>query len=386
MPNMEVELKSSLRLGALTAGLFIGGASARAEVLLVPDSAGNTIWAFDPYDGAVLSDDYVPDDGRLIQPIHVVDSGYGTLLVSDENADSVFEYAVTGEFIRVLADGDDGLDALQGMAVRAGHVYVGSRTGRSIFKIRLSSGEVFVWASNVGTPRDLVFRKRDVLVTNSDPDADGGENIERFAFDGSFIETFHDSDGVTGIDFPQQLQREAGGGVLVAGFSPPRGLYHYDASGRQVAVRANLITSPRGVVRLGNGMILYAGGTRVMRYDPATGTEETVVNQSGTSFRYVERSSAAPPRRGDVNRDGRLNVGDLITLIYALGPCPGPACLSDLNEDEVVDVVDLIQLLWILRDQRSADAKWFISAPLTPSASWNVTPWPASGKDNKEAD
>ena len=349
-------MKTQLRIFVLTTSLFLGVASvAHADVLLVPDSGNEKIWAFDTYDGRLLSDAYIPADGRLLQPINIVDSGYGTLIVSDENADSVFEYAVTGEFIRLVADASDGLDALQGLTVRRGVAYVGSRTGRSIFEIELVSGEVNIWASNVGTPRDLVFRKRDVLVTNSDSEANGGENIERFGFDGSFIDTFHDSDGITGIDFPQQLQIEEDEGVLVAGFSAPLGLYRYDASGQQTSARTNLITSPRGVVRLGNGMILYAGGTRVMRYDPVTQTEETVVNETGTSFRFIEQSSAAPPQRGDVNRDGRIDVGDLFTLIFAFGPCPGPACLSDLNEDEVVNFPDFRILLRILRDQRRDD-------------------------------
>ena len=239
---------------------ILWSSTATADVLLIPDSAGDKIWAFDPYDGSLLADDYIPDDGRLIQPISVTDSGYGTLLISDEIADAVFEYAVTGKLLRVVADAADGLDALQGITVRYGSAYVGSRTSRSIFEIDLFDGGISVWAANVGTPRDIVFRAKDALITNSDSEANGGENIERYGLDGLFIETFHDSDGVTGIDFPQQLQVETDGSILAAGFTTPRGLYSYDATGNEIAARTNLITSPRGVVRLGNGQLLYAGG------------------------------------------------------------------------------------------------------------------------------
>ncbi|MEO1337731.1 MAG: hypothetical protein AAFV29_18955, partial [Myxococcota bacterium] len=205
------------------------------------------------------------------------------------------------------------------------------------------------WAVDVGTPRDILFRDHDVFITNSDSEASGGENIERYDLQGTFVETFHDSDGVVGIDFPQQLQAAADGGILAAGFSTPRGLYSYDASGMQIAARTNLITSPRGIIRLGNGQILYAGGTCVMRYDPTTETEETIINQSGTSFRYIEWSVSAPPMEGDVNRDGKINFKDVVTLVFDFGPCPGPACLSDLDDSEVVDVRDLAALIRILR-------------------------------------
>ncbi|ANM29547.1 hypothetical protein ABI59_08065 [Acidobacteria bacterium Mor1] len=313
---------------------------AAADVLLIPDSSGDKIWAFDPFDGSVLSDDYVPADGNMVQPINIVDSGRGTFLVSDENADAVLEYAITGEFLHVIAGPDQGLDALQGITVRDGAAYVGSRTARGVYRVDLDTGAVELWAEEVGTPRDIVFRDDDVLITNSDTEANGGENIEQYSLDGAFLATFHDSDGVTGIDFPQQLQLEADGNVIAAGFSTPRGLYSYDGFGNESAAFTNIITSPRGIVRLGNGKLLYAGGTRVMVYDPATQTEETVINQSRTSFRYIERSSAPVPIFGDVNRDGSVDVLDLVTLIQSQGPCPGPACLSDLNEDGVVDEED----------------------------------------------
>ncbi len=329
-----------MRRFALALFLAVAATAASADVLLIPDSAGDKIWAFDPVDGSVLSDDYIPADGNMIQPINIVDSGRGTFLVSDENADAVLEYAITGEFIHVLAGPAQGLDALQGLTVYQGAAYVGSRTAKAIFRIDLETMEVTPWAENAGTPRDIVFRGDDALVTNSDSEANGGENIERYALDGTFLSTLHDSDGVTGIDFPQQLQVEDSGDVLAAGFSAPRGLYRYDGFGNEQEAFTNIITSPRGIQRLGNGKLLYAGGTRVMIYDPETGTEETVINERGISFRYIERSTAPVPIFGDVNRDGVVDVLDLVTLIQSEGPCPGPACLSDLNDDGVVDGED----------------------------------------------
>ena len=320
-----------------------GGVTAsvtHADVLLIPDSGNDRIWAFDPVDGAVLSEAYVPADGNMMQPINAVDSGAGTILVSDENADAVFEYGYDGQFLRTVVGG---LDALQGLDVRDGVVYVGSRTGRVIHRVDLDGSGLAVWArAGVGTPRDVAFRVDDALTTNSDSESSGGENIERFDLDGDFLGTWHDSNGVDGIDFPQQIKIREDGGALVAGFSAPFGLYVYDADGNEVAAFTNLITSPRGVHELDDGRILYAGGTRVMRYDPETGQEETIVNRKGTSFRYIERSAAPRPCREDLDGSGAVDFGDILAILSAWGSPGGP---EDLDGSGTVDFADLLVVL-----------------------------------------
>ena len=46
---------------------------------------------------------------------------------------------------------------------------------------------------------------------------------------------FHDSDGVTGIDFPEQIHVSASGRVFAAGFSAPSGIFEYDSAGMEVS-------------------------------------------------------------------------------------------------------------------------------------------------------
>ncbi len=320
--------------------LLVSAACAQADVLLIPDSSNDRVWAFDPFDGSLLSDNFIPDDDNLVQPINAVDSGNGTIFISDENADAVFEYAYDGTLIRTVTNL---VDAAQGLAVRDGQIYVGTRTGALINQISFDGTSITTWADDaaVGTPRDITFRENDVLVTNST-----GENIERFDLDGTFIETWHDSDGVSGVDFPQQLQLLSNGNALVAGFSPPRGLYVYDATGNQLQAFTNLITSPRGVYALGNGQYLYSGGTRVMRYDPVTQMEETVINQSGTSFRYIE-FSAAPFVAQDADGDGFSNSTDNCVQVANADQRDsnnddfGNICDADLNGDCIVNATDL---------------------------------------------
>ncbi len=50
----------------------------------------------------------------------------------------------------------------------------------------------------------------------------------------------------------------------------------------------------------------------------------------------------------DVNKDGKVNVLDLVELLLAFGqPCDPPPqrCPADINKDGAVDVLDLIELL-----------------------------------------
>lgn len=257
------------------------------EMLLIPDSGNDRLWTFNAFDGSLISNNFA--SGSMSQAINAIDSGNGTILVTDETADSILEFSSTGSFLGVFADSTDGIDGPFGIHRHGNHVYVASTVNNSILRFNSDGTGGTVWATGFGTPRDIVFRANDVLVSES-----AGDDILRFDHSGILLGAFHNSDGVSGIDFPQQMQLD-GSNVLAAGFTAPFGLYQYDSNGAQIAAYTNLITSPRGVFRLGNGNLLYAGGTRVMLYDVSTLTESTIVNQAGTSFRYIELSSIPEP-------------------------------------------------------------------------------------------
>jgi hypothetical protein len=53
-----------------------------------------------------------------------------------------------------------------------------------------------------------------------------------------------------------------------------------------------------------------------------------------------------PPRPGDTNHDGRVDVDDMISVILAWGQCQAPnLCASDVNGDGRIDVDDLIMVI-----------------------------------------
>ena len=65
--------------------LFLMGTALTARaavwVLLVPDISGDRVLAFDPFDGHLVNQNFIPDDGRLGAPKKAISSGRGTTAV-----------------------------------------------------------------------------------------------------------------------------------------------------------------------------------------------------------------------------------------------------------------------------------------------------------------
>ncbi len=279
-------------LVVLTVGVLATSASAEG-LLLIPDSGNDNVWAFDPFDGSLVSNNFIPDDGRLSLPITPVDTGNGTIIVSDQSADAIFEYGYDGSYIRTIADNPgSGIDNVRGIAVHNNHIYAcvdGGTTPDSIQRFNMDGTGQTTWATGIGSAWYIKFRDNDVLVSNST-----GDLIERFSFAGSMLAPFHDSDGVAGIDFPQQLFQTGSGNIFAAGFSTPAGIYEYDSTGTELNY-FDIDLAIRGVWELGNGKLLYTGGTRVGTYDTVTGETIDVINELGASFRHIGYSPVPEP-------------------------------------------------------------------------------------------
>ncbi len=255
------------------------------NLLLIPDSTEDRVSAFDPFDGSLVNLDFIPNNGLMSTPINAIASGRGTIFVSDQIADAVFEYNFDGSFVGTVLDNSNGLDNVRGIAMFGNELYVtvasGSLAG-TVQRYDLMGGQA-TFASGVD-PFDIYFRANDALVSNI-----ADENIESYAFDGTYNGPFHDSDGVNGIDFPEQIHEALNGDVLVAGFSPPAGVYRYDSMGNQINYFD--VGGARGVYELGNGNLLFTTGSGVFSLDQATGA--TVQIATG-SYRFIENVSTIP--------------------------------------------------------------------------------------------
>jgi len=323
--------------------LMVSGLASAGDapsVLLVPDSFNENIWAFSPVDGSLISDNYIPNKGLMSQAICAIGAPNGNILVSDELLDRVIEITPAGTLVRVVMNAKDGLDGPFGITVRDESLYACSPSQQKIWKVELASRAVSVWwdAAGIAAPRDIVFRENDAIVTDSE-----GEDLERLSLAGQWLGTWVDSDGVTAFDFPQQLQRTANGDILLACFSDPRGLWRYDGEfGFLNGLASPTFTSPRGCYVLETGEWMYTGGTRVQAINPKTLVERTIVNQLGTSFRFIElfTPGAGVPCPADLDGDGTVGGSDLAMLLGAWGT---PA--EDLDGNGTTDAADLSILL-----------------------------------------
>ena len=316
------------------------------SVLLIPDGIDRRIAAFSPEDGSVIDLNFVPPDPvNMMSPFNAVASGRGTIFVSDVQADAIFEYTLGGSFVGTFADSSDGLDEVIGITVFDNSLYAAvcgnaGGLGDTIQQFDIASGSQTTWTGDeTNGPYDVLFltSSPNVLVSNINTN-----DIERYDLSGDFNGTFHESNGVDGIDFPEQLHETSSGEILTAGFFEPRGIYRYDTSGIQLDYH-DVGSSVRGVFELGNGNILWTNNSAVFSLNPITGVS-TLITGDG-NFRYIEQVEL--PLLGDVNLDGIVDLLDVLPFVDLLAN-QNFQIEADLNLDGVVDLLDVQPFVLIL--------------------------------------
>lgn len=270
-----LKLLSSLIISGLTAlgTIFIANSAQAAKLLMMPDSQSDRVILFNAFDGKLVDDNFIDGAGLFQTPINAIQVN-NEVWVSDQLADSIFRFNLKGQLLSTLSGG---LDNIRGMAFIGDRIYVtnagtdNSAPGEGIVIFDPNGNNLGFFA--VGSPYDVLSDNGELLISNT-----ADENLERYSLDGNFLGTFHDSDGVTGIDFPQQLTTRSNGNILAAGFSAPAGIYEYDLSGTQIGRYtstegvANL--GIRGLYELGNGNILWTGGDGVVSTNLTVGSPD----------------------------------------------------------------------------------------------------------------
>jgi hypothetical protein len=341
------------RTAAISAAMALAAsASAASETfLLIPDTGADRIWAFSAFDGSVISNNYIPADGRMKQVMQVAQLPGGTLVMADPGTsqacaadDGVREYTPCGQYIRTIASSADGVCNPEGITVAYGKAWFvrlydaasEPTPGRSaLWSFNVDGTGLAEGCLNVGLdkPWGILPFQGGFLVSDSTDD-----NVEFVRLDCVPAAPFMDSDGATGPNFPQQVSLMADGSIGVASFSSPTtGLYFYGPDGTPLDVH-NPLVAPRGIFQLGNGEILYTGGTAVRAFNPVKFTDRLIINQTGASFRWI---SAMRRCDGDLDCSGAVNGADLGVLLGGWGG----AGAGDLNDDGTVDGADLGLLL-----------------------------------------
>ena len=368
MPEAPIR---SLRPAAL-AGALAAAASASADsILLVPDATQDKVWAFSAWDGSLITQDYVPEDAVMQQVRSVAQLPSGSLVLADpatglgcSATDGVLEYSPCGTFVRRVVDQSVGACDPQQIYWFNGKVWF----TKSDLTLNSAGGLNSIWSMNAdGTGLTEVARPALFVRTwGFAPIADGfvvasggssstlPSSLVKVSFDGSAASVWHQPDDF-GVKFPQQVSPMPGGGVAVACFSGNYGVYFFDADGqprqdipsyhRTLGPFAGI--SPRGCYPLGNGEVMYAGGTVVGAFNPVTGDDRTIVNSVGgtsgtvalSSFHWISKVERCTT---DLNCDAQVDGQDLGILLGSWG---GTGIPADLNADGTVDGQDLGILL-----------------------------------------
>lgn len=104
--------------------------------------------------------------------------------------------------------------------------------------------------------------------------------------------------------------------------------------------------SPGSLIRVVDHTVTFAGWSAIetelntIRLLGWEGGSSTIAARAAVDEIEV---LSTPFRPGDVDRNGLVNVTDLLALLAAWGPCEG--CLEDSNGDGLVNVTDLLNLL-----------------------------------------
>ncbi len=267
------------------------------QFLLIPESTNDRVIAVNAFDGSLVNPNFLDvglaasNAGVSSTPIEVLEVG-NEFWVSDQVADRIWRFDAAGAAIGAITSPE--LNNIRGMEVVGNTVYVAQGSAGATFGEGLVTVDVAT-ASVTGifngrldddvSYQDVKFFNGELLVTNSDT---GNDGIDRYLPDGTYLGTLVTSDGVNGIDFPQQINvRGSNGNLIVGGFSLPSGVYEYMPDGTFVGIVAGDPFGPRAAYELGNGGIAWTNGTW-FRTDADIFVE-------GASFRYITPSSIPEP-------------------------------------------------------------------------------------------
>ncbi len=315
------------------------GTATADDVLLIPNSDTDNVMLFDPFDGTLIDDDYIADPGTVEgfdvfnRPLNAIDSGRGSILVSDQFRDVVLEFTQAGKYVKIFSNNGvrdtSVLDNIRGITLLPGGALLVANSGPSVRNnahscVRFDTAGVLVDAfvferyGGIEGPFDMLVLSDRILVTS-----DGREHIAQYALDGKFLDIFS-----RGFDFPQQMTLTSANTIVVANFSAGN-LIEVDMNGNHVrTLDPPGLSGFRGVIELGNGNLLVTSSTGVQEIDRTNGSV-IATKFAGDEMRYIEKvdlpaplvaaarakAPAAAPTKStrtssETIRNGRVNAND----------------------------------------------------------------------------
>lgn len=300
--------------------------------LLVPNSSNETVMAFDPVTGDLVDEFFFPENSEhLTTPLYVIWDHDGTnLLVSDQVESLVQQFDTEGNFLGTFAPSGghdpDILTNIRAILLKEdGNLLVcvgGGDNAHALAEFDTEGNYLGNFVENnaggLDRPFGLIYREDfdDYLVA-----ANGSNGVHRYDADGEFVEMF-----VTGLGFPQQINRASNGNILVANHTTPVGVVEYDPSGEEIE-QYDVVGGLRGVHELNYGelMVTTPSGVFVINRDnqfieqKAAGNSRHITYIRPTDIDYYPlHLDMDPPMAGEVIDEsgnfGEYPEGHTITL------------------------------------------------------------------------
>lgn len=281
---------------------FLGSASNAHSALMIVESVGNRVMLASSFDGSIINANFIVDNS-LQTPHSAIDSGRGSIFISDQLLSEVREYSYSGVFLQTVVTSSQ-INNSRGIAVRDNALYVtvaGGANPNTVQRFDLTTGAQSTFIStNLGSPWDVAFRANDVLVS------DGTANIIRqYDLSGNFLGNF-----ASGYSSPRQISLDAEGNVLVARNTSGGGISRFTSDGVFLGGVGQFASV--GAFRLENGNYIYGGGVNL--YTTTGVGADTLVLGGGTGFSFRQIEFIAVPEPSSILLFG---IGLLATAIIA---------------------------------------------------------------------
>ncbi|GAB5497538.1 MAG: hypothetical protein Phyf2KO_26180 [Phycisphaerales bacterium] len=276
-------------VAALVGGIALcAGHATGQQLLMVPDSTDDRIMLFNSFDGSLVNADFINEGvvGDVMStPIEAQLVG-NEIWVTDQIGDVVNRFSADGSsFLGAISN--PSMDNLRGFEVVGNTALVAGIDG--VHRIDVNTQTYLGLNEYRGADSSLfdIYNHNGILLAANN----GVEDIDIIDLNGDYVQTVIDSDGVTSIDFPEQIAGLDNGNFMAAGFSSPSGIYEFTTEGDDLGIIAAADAGPRGAYELGNGNIMYTNGSGVFVFDINTGGATQVASGSA---RFISELVPAP--------------------------------------------------------------------------------------------
>lgn len=198
--------------------------------------------------------------------------------ITDQITDAIYRFDLEGNYLSSITNGMDNIKGLN--LINESEVWVtnaGSANGApgdAILRFDTNGTLLGNFSTGGKSSFDVLDRGNGSVYISY---ISGGSPIEIRDYTGAFVSNFV---APNVLNFAQQMNFNSDGNLLVANFSSPAGIYLFNI---ETGVQMNYWSkdSPRGVIELGDGNILFSNGSGIHKLNPTNGTSTTI--QSGSS-------------------------------------------------------------------------------------------------------